>query len=165
MNGLLWSLNFSKRTGILCYPTKDNTTADYEAKVHSRQIVVSVLTDWLTDLPSPTHQMAKAERTTPRCWPHENHSHAEFISAVVTQNHGWNFNNCRPQLSKQLHWNLIPVDFSFVLCQRRVLIRLTKTTRVPALMDVRGEEGEKAISGWTRTWCWKKKTEDWKKNR
>lgn len=123
----------------------------------SCQIGVWILADWPTDRLSPTCRRAEAERAAPRCWPHENHSHAEFISAVVTQNHGWNFNNCRPQLSKQLHWNLIPVDFSFVLCQRRVLIRPTKTTRVPALMDVRGEEGQKEISGWTRTCCWGKK--------
>lgn len=138
--------------GILHHPTKDST-ADYEAKVHSCQMVVLTLSDWLSDPFSPTHRMAEAERATPWRWPHENHSHAEFISAVVTQNHGWNFNNCRPQLSKQLRWNLIRVDFSYVPCQRRVLIRPTKTTRVTALMDGRGEAGEKEICGWTRTWC------------
>lgn len=154
---------FPKQLEIFPHPTKDDTTSDYEAKVHSRQIVVLILSDWLSEPLSAAHPMAEAEHTGPWCWPHENHSHAEFISAVVTQNHGWNFNNCRPQLSKQLRWNLIPVDFSFVPCQRRVLIRPTKTTRVTALMDAGGGGGETHICGWTRTWCWKKRLKNGKK--
>lgn len=95
-------------------------------------------------LPSITAALAvslsfSSSKRVCRQW--ENHSHTEFITAVVAQNHGYNFNNCGPQLSKQLHWNLIPVDFSFILCQGRILIRSAKTTGVTTLMNVRQMRG------------------------
>ena len=96
----------------------------------------------------PSHLFSSSKRAC-RQW--ENHSHAEFITAVVTQNHGYNFNNCRPQLSKQLHWNLIPVDFSFILCQGHILIRSAKTTGLQLWWMYLRQGGGGGVS-WMCTW-------------
>lgn len=51
------------------------------------------------------------------------HSHTEFITAVVSENHGQHFKNCRPQLSKQLKLDsrCLFFFFCFILYQSFLL--------------------------------------------